>query len=103
MENQYQSFSKVLPGRVADSFSALFKGEYGFNTNCARVQRVDCVSFEVQYVPVENKLTPIIGHGDIVFGLENLEEKLRKTIASGNPNQITVIKTPKLDEYSIHY
>lgn len=103
MENQYLEHSKVIPGRVADSFSSLFNGEYGISTLCARAKRIDCASFEIQYVPEKTEVKAIVGCGDIVYGLENLEAKLRKTISSGNPKQITVIRSPKLDEYSIHY
>lgn len=103
MENQYEFHSKVLPGLVADKFKGLFTGEYDINTICARAKRVDCTSFKIEYLSAETKLAPIVGGGDIIYGLENLENKIRRTIATGNPNQITVIRTPELDKYTIHY
>lgn len=104
MVNQYREVEKVIPGRVANSFRELFGGNYGFNTNYVKATRVDCASFKIESATEEMKIAPIIGGGDIICGVENLEEKLRRTISTGNPSEIIVqrIHTGLVDEYTIY-
>ena len=115
MNPQYTPITTVLPGRVAESFTSLFKGEMkNFNSNYAKASRRDCTSFEIEgiYQPKKENSTeenstikfPFMAGGEIIHGLGSLEYKIRALINLGNPQEITVIKTaPELDQYTIHY
>lgn len=104
MEHNYKSYTKVLPGRVANEFVSLFNGDSKVSTYCARANRVDSQSFEVKYISADTKLNTIYG-GEIVFGLESLENIIRKTISSGHSKEIIVVKSddmPGADKYTVH-
>ncbi len=111
MNPQYKPITTVLPGRVAEHFTSLFKGEIAnFNSNYAKAIRADCSSFEIEGVYESKEEAnstpkfPFIAGGEIIHGLGSLEYKIRALINLGNPQEITVIKTaPELDQYTIHY